>query len=201
MSSCQSNLDEQQLNQLQNFLIDHMDDAACMPLDVCHGFLTAMLSGPRSTTPVEWMPMVLGKVEFEDEELSVEISDLLLKLAKDIEHDLAHSHYAPMILYKPADLGDPLPLPYGWCQGYLIGMGVQGESIRDEAMHDEQASSFLSPILAFMMYEDEQMNNPPDEVAHRQAAMELGVSAMSLFHWWNDDKDEKESPGLGFEVH
>lgn len=199
-------LSDEQLNQLQHFLVDHLEQDGCMPLDVSHGFLTALYSGPRQIGPSEWLPMVLGQIEFDNDEEAENITSLLVKLSQNVEQDLDHGHYAPVILYKPMDDQEPLPMPYGWCQGYLIGLGVQGEAIREQALKDEQASNFMAPIMVFMMYEEDQMYNPPDEVAHRQTALELAAAAMSLYHWWREDNHAEESQveenqEHGFEVH
>jgi len=208
MSQCQSEVSDESLLELQKFLDDHMENEGCMPLDVAHGCLTALYSGPRLIDPGEWLPLVLGKIQFLNDDEGEHIIALLLGVANDVEHDLNHNHYGPVILYMPVEDNDPLPLPYGWCQGYLIGLGVQGESVRDEALNNETAASFLAPILTFMMYEDDEMYNPKDEVAHRQTAIELATAAMSLYHWWHDEgeskleiKPDKPENGLGFEVH
>ncbi|HEC06830.1 MAG TPA: YecA family protein, partial [Thiolapillus brandeum] len=49
---------EQQMTQLEDFLLAHMEDEGCMPLDVAHGYLTAVLSGPHMIMPNTWLPNV-----------------------------------------------------------------------------------------------------------------------------------------------
>ena len=51
-------------------------------------------------------------------------------------------------------------------------------------MADEQASMLLAPIMSFLMYEQAQWFDPPNELAHRETVEQLGDAAVGLFQWW-----------------
>jgi len=185
--SCPS-VDEQSLDLLEAYLIDRMEQGLqAMPLDVAHGFLTAVLSGPQTLGPEKWLPPVFGRPEFPDEDEAEAMAQRVLALHQQIAHELDHHHYAPMIIHQPYEAdanADPLPLPYGWCEGYMFGLNLHGEHAVERMSSDATASDLLAPIIAFLMYEEDQLLNPPDPQAHRQTALELPGAAMGVYDWW-----------------
>ena len=178
---------DRELQILQDYLLDNLEQTACMPLDVAHGFLAAVVSGPRNVQVNEWLPPVLGQPDFADEETAESVMELLLGLFSQIEQELAEGSFAPFIIYKPTD-EEPLPLPYGWCEGYMLGLGMHGEEQRKDMLETDETAGYLAPLLAFMMYEEDQLLDPPDEAAHRATANELAHSALALFRYWSSRK-------------
>jgi len=182
-------MDEEQLAWLQDQLQELAETRGAMPLDVAHGYLTGVVSGPRLVLPVEWMPAVLG-----GEEGTEPLREALMALYQDVLHELDHQHYGPIIMHKPVEQGEPLPLPYGWCQGYVTGLRLHGDEALEQAAGDEQAAAWLTPVAAFLMYEEEQLLEPPDEAAHRQASAELSLAAMGLYQWWRGGRESSPHP-------
>jgi len=166
-----------ELDQLQGVLVERMDEAGCMPLDVAHGFLTATAA---SDAPIDdLLDRALGGLAGDGV-----LRGLLGRFRVQLLADLDAAEYGPLILQMPRDDGTMLPLPYGWCQGYVAGLEFLGEERRDALMADEQAGNMLTPILSFLMYEEGQWFDPPDEAAHRETVGEIGEHAVGLFHWW-----------------
>jgi uncharacterized protein len=190
---CESALSDADLDRLQDLLFERAsDEQGAMPLDMAHGFLSAVISGPRLVLPNEWLPRVLGEGDTNDDD-ALWMVQSVMGLYQDTLHALEHGHYGPIVLYRP-DGDDPLPLPYGWCHGYVQGMYMHGEAAVEEAGTDQKAAGLLSPIAAFLMYEEEQMMNPPDPKTHREAADELAGSAVGLFHWWSPRREAPPKP-------
>ncbi len=44
-------------------------------------------------------------------------------------------------------------------------------------------AALLTPIMSFLMYEEEQWFNPPNEAAHRETVDQLGEIAVALYQW------------------
>jgi hypothetical protein len=105
------------LEYLQTRLVEKMEAAGRMPLDVAHGFLTATATGAAAQQPV-LLDRVLGR--------------------------------------------------------------------RDS---DERLRGLLAPIMSFLMYEQAQWFDPPNEVAHRETVGQLGDAAVGLFQWWQTRVD------------
>lgn len=180
---------EQQMEQLEEFLLAHMEKEDCMPLDVAHGYLTSDLSGPHMVMPNTWLPNVLGKVEFSTEAETRQIMDLLMAMYSSILAELESGDYEPMILSLEEHYDEPLPLPYGWCEGYIMGWNAHGEDVIETMAQDEEAALSLGPVAAFMMYEEDQLLAPPNEAEHRLAADQLADSAIDLYRWWLPRRD------------
>jgi uncharacterized protein len=188
MSECPA-LSFEQLNALEPYLLNRAQFHSGMPLDVLHGYLTAVISGPRDVAVEEWLPPVFGKPDFDDDAEVEQMAELVVALHDQVAHELDHGHYAPIMIHKPEPDTDPLPLPYGWCEGYLFGLALQGDDIRERMARDEQAADLLSPIMAFMAYEQEQLLEPPDPRQHRQVVAELPDAAIKIHRWWLQHRD------------
>lgn len=173
-----ADLAPEELEHLQTRLVEQMATDGCMPLDIAHGFLSAT-AGARGNEDEALLDRVLGSLATDDV-----LRGLLSRFRDQLLDDLRSAEYGPLILQLPRDDGSSLPLPYGWCQGYVAGIDYLGEDQRDRLMADEQAGSLLVPVLSFLMYEQEQWFDPPDETAHRETVAQLGDAAVGLYQWW-----------------
>lgn len=170
-------LSPEELDRLQGTLVEQMDTTGCMPLDVAHGFLTASAATPsgRQSALIDRVLGGLGE--------QAALRGLVARFRAQLLDDLHNGDYGPLILQMPRDDGTSLPLPYGWCQGYLAGVEFAGEAARNAMLADEEAGTLLTPVLSFLMYEKEQWFDPPDEAAHRETVGQLGEAAVALYQW------------------
>ncbi|MDJ0741032.1 MAG: UPF0149 family protein [Gammaproteobacteria bacterium] len=148
-----------------------------MPLDVAHGFLTATAASGDAADSL--FACALDKPAGD-----AGLSELLARFRDQLVDDLQRAEYGPLILQMPRDDGGMLPLPNGWCQGYVAGLEFLGDERRDAPMADSQAGGLLAPLLALLMYDEDQYFDPPNEAAHRETVGKLGEAAVGLFNWW-----------------
>jgi len=172
-------LDPEELDKLQTVLVEHMQTSGSMPLDAAHGFLSATAAHPDRISPEQARARVLGEISGEEG-----IEPLLQKFHEQLQRDLERDEYGPLIMQMPREDGSMLPLPYGWCEGYILGLNTAGEDLRELAAADEDAVAHLTPVYSFLMYEQEQMFDPPDEQVHRETVAKLGECATWLHRWW-----------------
>lgn len=177
-------LTEQELGALEDFLANASEACDCMPLDTVHGYLTAVISGPGRIPASDWLPQVLGDVEFPDLAQSRQIEALVIRLHDGIQEELVGKNYAPLLVYLTEGKDTPLPLPYGWSEGYLKGWELHGEAVLNQMLQDEQVELMLAPIMVFLMYEEDQLLNPLDEQMHRDTVAEIADSAQGIYDWW-----------------
>lgn len=170
-------LTPEELDQLQIALVEQLEAAGCMALDMAHGFLTATATAADSQQ-VALLHRVLGGLADQNDLL-----DLLARFRAQLLADLRSADYGPLILQLPREDGSSLPLPYGWCQGYMAGVEFTGEVQRDALLADEEAGTWLTPVLSFLMYDEAQWFNPPNEAAHRETVGQLGEAAVALHQW------------------
>ncbi|RMG34413.1 MAG: YecA family protein [Gammaproteobacteria bacterium] len=176
-------LQPEELDKLQTTLVEHMQPSGSMPLDAAHGFLTATAAHPGRISAEQARARVLGEIAGE-----AGIEPLLRKFHEQLLRDLESGEYGPLIMQMPREDGSVLPLPYGWCEGYVLGLNTAGDDLREKAAADQQAAARLTPIFAFLMYDEQQMFDPPDEQAHRETVGELGEAAVWLHHWWRQQE-------------
>jgi uncharacterized protein len=155
-----------------------------MDIDMAHGFLTAVVSGPRLILPLEWLPRILGGGEAA--EAAGELQPLLTAMCRDIAHELEHGHFGPLVTHRRTADGSALPLPHGWCQGYAVGLNLHGEEAIDAAGEDPAARGALEQIAGFLAVADEARDAPADLAAHHRDAGRLGAAATLLYRWWRD---------------
>jgi yecA family protein len=167
-----------ELDWLQTALAEQMEASGCMSLDAAHGFLSATAGAGDDGSEAAELDRVLGGLSAD-----VGLRDLLSRFRAQLLIDLQRNDFGPLILQMPCDDGSMLPLPYGWCQGYIVGIEFLGRGERDRMLSDERAGSLLLPALSFLMYEESQWLEPPDENAHRETVGELGAAAVALYHW------------------
>lgn len=165
----------EEIELLRVALVEHMDKAGSMPLDVAHGFLTAT-AAEEQLDPL--LDHVLGALAQD-----AGLRGKLERFRAQLRSDLDRSDYGPLILQLPREDDGTLPLPYGWCQGYMAGIAFLGDPQRDRMLADERASALLVPILSFLMYEEDQWFDPPKLAAHRETAGELADAAVGLYRW------------------
>ncbi|GEM_PF-1109180 len=182
-------MSDEQLERLEDFLLAHMEEG-CMPLDVAQGFLCAIVSGQQMIMPNQWLPSILGEAQFATDSEAGEVMEMVMSLYNTTLAELENRDFSPMILSMEEGYEDnPLPLPYGWCEGYIIGWNTHGETALEDMAGDEQAALYLGPVAAFLMYEEDQLLKPPNEAEHRLAADHLADSATGLYHWWKSRRD------------
>jgi uncharacterized protein len=187
-------LNDREMELLESFLMEHFESDNSMPLDMAHGYLTTVLSGPGLIMPGEWLPHVLGDAEFSDQQQAEQVMSLLMRLYNSILDELNRRDYGPLLIYQTEAVSEPLPLPFGWCEGYLRGWELHGEGALDRMLGDEDAEPMLAPIMVFLMYEEEHLLNPPDEQMHRNTVDEIGNSVQNIFDWWFE---RRETPAGG----
>ena len=177
-------LSDQELAFLEAFLANGAETGNCMPLDMVHGYLTAVSSGPALITPGDWLPRVLGELYGGDQAQPPRVMDLLMRFYNSILDELAEADYNLLLVYLTEGVDEPLPLPYGWSEGYLKGWALHGEDALDQMLQDEKAEPMLAAIMVFLMYPEDQLLNPQDEQMHREVVNELAGSVEGIYHWW-----------------
>ena len=97
-------------------------------------FLTAIVCGPKTIMPCEWLrwvwDMERGKdaPEFKDQAEAQRILDLLMRHMNDIAETLhqAPEHYEPLFMENPNN-GDPIPILDEWCSGFMKGLQLDSD--------------------------------------------------------------------------
>ena len=129
----QDPLTDDEIKELDQFLLDAEGIEESMDISTLDGFLTAIACGPKTIMPSEWMRWVWDMErgedapEFTDQAQAQRILELLMRYMNDIAQTLhqAPEQYEPLLMENP-NCGDPIPILDEWCSGFM--KGVQNDS-------------------------------------------------------------------------
>ncbi len=156
MSLIDTPLSDQEIDQLNRFLLERLPDEVAegadegvLDISELDGFLTAIISGPRVITPSEWLPVVWG--EFEPKWASTEeaeaIVSLVLRHMNGIVATLTEAprEFEPIVLEVEEGEGTTTSVEE-WCIGYMKGVGMAADAWRQAG---QEVMEMLFPIMVF----------------------------------------------------
>jgi uncharacterized protein len=124
-------LTDREIGELDAFLLD--EDGLEHPMDfyTFDGFICAVLSGPHTIMPSEWLRWVWDEKrgeqspEFKSEKQAKRILSLLIGHANVLAFTLVHGpqHYEPCFYSRGID-GKSVPIIDEWCCGYVKGIAL-----------------------------------------------------------------------------
>lgn len=127
-------LTDEELQELDHFQMDAQGIEESMDISTLDGFLTAIVCGPKTIMPSEWMRWVWDMEsgedapEFEDQAQAQRILGFLMRHMNDIAQtlDQAPQQYEPLLMENPNG-GDPIPILDEWCSGFMKGVNLDSE--------------------------------------------------------------------------
>jgi uncharacterized protein len=130
----QEPLTDEEIEELDQFLLDADGIEESMNISMLDGFLTAIVSGPKTIMPSEWIRWVWDiergedKPAFKDKAQAQHIIGLLMRHMNDIARTLHQDPdlYEPLLMENP-NKGDPIPILDEWCMGYMKGVQLDPE--------------------------------------------------------------------------
>jgi uncharacterized protein len=125
----QGPLTDEEVQELERFLLDADGIEESMDVSTLDGFLTAIVCGPKTIMPSEWMRWVWDMErgedapEFKNQAEAEQILGLLMRHLNGIAGTLhqAPEQYQPLLMENPND-GDPIPIMDEWCSGFMKGV-------------------------------------------------------------------------------
>ena len=186
-------LSEQEIEELDRFLLSDAISAETMVLDALDGYLTAIVIGPTTTTPSLWLPRIWGPSdddapEFESMEQAQRILDLIMR----------HMNGIILALQHDADNFDPLlnSMTYGddpreyldgemWAHGFMTGIELCRRDWQP-LFDDPAAKEVLRPI--YLLGSDEVTE--AEEILTRwpaqreELAKQIAGSVATIYRYW-----------------
>jgi len=149
----QDPLSDQEIEELDDFLLDAEGIDESMNVSMLDGFLTALICGPKLIMPSEWMRWVWdtehGKdsPNFSSEDEAGRILSMLIRHMNDITSTLSQApeYYEPLLL-ENINHGNPIPILDEWCMGFVKGMSLDEEGWSDIAVANPH---WLSTIFLY----------------------------------------------------
>ena len=201
-------LSDAELDELEGFLASDAVPEDCMDLEMLDGFLTAIVSGPESVQPSEWLPQVwsdggrTSNPAFTGNEQAQRIMELMLRHMVGIQRTLGESptRFKPL-LYMPEEKqrnDKTPPEASAWCEGYMSGVKLRDDEW--QPLYDAQdARDWMFPIeaLAFGDQDPEFAEWVDDKEKRASLVDELAVASVLIFRFWLERRRASEARGSG----
>ncbi len=185
-------LTDQEVNQLDDFLLDRVDedeyvdgmDEGILDISMLDGFMTAIVSGPDTIPPSVWLPAIWGDFEptWKSKKEFEQIFTLMVRHINTIASMLIESseEFEPLFLERIVDDKTYL-IADEWCEGYLRAVRMNA----NDWFEVEEVSDQLKVISLFASQEGwEQLKGMTDEeVAYRQGLVAQAVRDIHAY-WY-----------------
>ena len=173
-------LTDEEIIELDNFLLAASQEEERLTVDEAHGFVTALVAGHESLPQEEWMEVVWGQPEFADETEQQRMISLLSRLHRDVSATLqAGGTFEPLVAEVEED-DETIIAIEGWCFGFMLAVS-RNEERWNQLPKDEQA--LLAPIAKLALLETENAPEMDDEECESLAEM-LPGSVVGLYSYW-----------------
>jgi len=152
-----TSLSDEEYERLDQFLLERIDDEddaldkdeGVLNISELDGLFTAIVSGPVTTAPSQWLPAVWGEFEpvWEDGEEFKEILSLMMRHMNAIADIFMENpqEFEPIYLGREVE-GDSYTIVDEWCEGYWRGVKLTQEHWDKGG---KEMTVLLTPILAF----------------------------------------------------
>lgn len=180
-------LSDEELEELDQFLLSDATGEEAMDISMLDGFLTALAVGPNTLPPSQWMPIIWGgPMTWESREQAERIMGYVFRHANDILFYLRDEPetFEPL-LYEREHEGRKVPIIDEWCTGFVKGIAIDEEAWQP-LMDTEEGDDMLFPIMLYGTEAgwDELRDNPTLEDRHEEFAASLGECVMAIQQWW-----------------
>ncbi len=179
-------LTRQEIDRLSDFLASDQVPDTAMPLEVLDGFLTALVVGPETVLPAEYLPIIwdtnkrLAPV-FDTSERLEWFEALLGRHCNAISRriEAGYPHTPLLADERPGQDG------CGWCYGFMVGIGMRLAAWQPFFNDDEMEPLILT--IAVLAEADELSNLAPSAPEERAEVVEaLSGIPLAVREFWRD---------------
>ena len=195
--------------ELDAFLTAEGRPRAIMDIAMLDGFLTALLIGPHTLLPSQWLPQVWGETAddpmvFDSQAQMERILGLVMRLYNARAGDLQEGGdlYDPLI-YSREEEGRKVPVIDEWCTGFMRGVQMDAAAWDPLFQSDEDAALLMPMILYGTEAGSAQLKeNEGLRARHQALADALGICVISIRDYWLPRRREaatvrRDTPKIG----
>lgn len=182
-------LSDEEIDELETFLMSGATPGDCMDIITLDGFLTALAIGPKLVLPSGWLPLVWGGEEepvFESSAQAERIIGLMMRRFNDICRALRESAtgFEPLLYASEVD-GETKWIGEDWCVGFMEAVDLSFGDWQP-LFDDKPGCALLAPILTLGTEAGrEELEACADPEAKCEAALEaLGLSVAAIADYW-----------------
>ncbi len=214
MTADQQYIKDEDLDYLDNFLLDRIDenadtegkDEGILGLSDLDGLFTAVVSGPSLIPPSQWLPAVWGdfEPEWESEKEAQKVIMLMIDIMNSTASTLMDSaeEFQPLFDEREVE-GKTFTIVDEWCEGYMRGVAL-AQALWDSAGLEMQI--LLAPIQGFTELTNWQASKFPTEEEVANIRNAITPNAQAIHAYWLQRREDfkppvstvrRESPRIG----
>ena len=184
---------EEQLDELEAFLLSDATSDEVMVLEMLDGYLTAIASSPVEVAAAEWLPGVWGPTaehepEFASEEQAARIVETIVRQYNGIVWSLRHDSDTFDPSFNTTVYADA-PHPYldgeMWAYGYVRGIALR-QAAWQPLLDDAKMREILHPI--WLLGADDPLGELDDATrtpAQREAlTLQIPAAVAAIYRYW-----------------
>ena len=186
-------LSDEEMDELDSFLLSEATSDEAMMVDCLDGFLTAIVSGPVMISPSEWLPMVWGSSVgddpiFDSLAQAERITGLIMRqmngIIWNLEQDPNAFEPAFDIAIYPGDLREYVNGEM-WAYGYMEGINLQRQNWK-EFFDEPSSGDVLRPIYLLgaddVTPEEEALTETPAQ--REELSQQIPASVSWIYKFW-----------------
>ena len=195
-------LSDDELEELDRFLLSEATSDETMLLDMLDGYLTAIVIGPTTILPSRWLPGMWGPSEedapqFETLEQAQRILELIMRHMNGIVWTLQHDPdvFDPLLNTMKYE-GDPHEYLDGemWAHGFMDGIGLCRQDWQP-LFDDSTAKEALRPIYLLGAKEvtkaEQKLTRWPAQ--REELTKQIAASVAAIHHFWLPRRKEQHA--------
>lgn len=174
---------EDEINELDSFLLSDACPEEALSIEEAHGFLTALILTPSQSDRDKWMPVIWGQPLFRDEEQRHRLEGLFSALYSEIATILQRREpFEPMVVEMEEE-GQLVESYEGWCYGFMLGV-EQNQAQWQEL--PKSAQGLLAPMAQLALLADTEEDEMGEEEYSQWVELIPGA-VMGLYDLWHGD--------------
>lgn len=185
-----SRLTDAELDRLGDFLAN-CNDGDAMNLEELDGFFAALIAGPETVMPSEYLTEVFGGAmgTFETPDEANEILGLLMRHWNSIAEALSKGDvHVPLLLEDENGVGRG----NDWAQGFMDGMQMRHDGW-NEIMEDEDRLAYVFPMLVLYHEHDEDPEMRPGPITPEKREEVIVMMAAGLVRTYRYFRSERKA--------
>lgn len=188
MITPKNTLSPSDLKQLEEFLLSDKTPDECMDISSLDGFLTAIVIGPDTLMPSQWLPQIWGETP-EDEMIwdSMEETNQIMGLIMSYYNSIAAIFAKNPKSFQPLFYDNKgVTIIEEWCVGFMQGVELSEDSW-NPLIDSKEGSILLAPILLYGTkagWEELEKNTAETMTAHEKWVKMIPLTVVSIYNYW-----------------